>query len=528
MKDRDHVDQPAASDRISRRRFIASSAALGAGAALATSLPSSSGLAETPKQGGTLRQGLGGASTSDSFDPATWSNDVALNLGFQTMNALVEIDSKLQATPELAESWEAKPGAAEWIFNIRKGVHFHNGKELDADDVIYSLHRHMGPNSKSGAKGQLSGIKEIKKSSPHQITVLLDSGNADLPYNLSDFHLTIVPQGFEDWAHPIGTGGYVVERFEPGVRAITKRNPNYWKPGRAHFDSVETIVINDVTARTNALLSNEIDVMNSVDRKTVDLMKRSSTVEIKRSSGGQHYALPMDCESAILRDNNVRLALKYGIDRQQMLKTILRGYGHLGNDHPIPVANPFHNQELTQRTYDPDKAKYHLKKAGSSDLNIDLYASEAAFPEAIDTAALYQATGKRAGININIKRAPADGYWDNVWMKVPFSMCFWLGRPTADGTFSVQYKSDAAWNDSRWRRPAFDKLLLDARAELDFGKRKAMYWEMQRMVHEDGGEVIPVFADFIDAVNKKVQGFEPSPVLGLSGQRLAERAWFAS
>src|SRR3954454_14228042 len=109
MKDRDHVDQSPASDRISRRRFIASSAALGAGAALATSLPSSSGLAETPKQGGTLRQGLGGASTSDSFDPATWSNDVALNLGFQTMNALVEIDSKLQATPELAESWEAKP-----------------------------------------------------------------------------------------------------------------------------------------------------------------------------------------------------------------------------------------------------------------------------------------------------------------------------------------------------------------------------------------------------------------------------------
>ena len=513
---------------MNRRRFMARSAALGVGTALAGSLLSAAGGAATPKAGGTLRQGLGGASTSDSFDPATWSNDVALNLGFQVMNALVEIDSDLQATPELAESWEAKPGAKEWMFNIRKGVHFHNGKELDAEDVVYSIQRHMGPNSKSGAKGQLSGIKEITKSDSHQVSFSLESGNADLPYNLSDFHLLIVPKDFSDWAHPVGTGGYMLEHYEPGVRVVTKRNPNYWKLGRAHFDSIETLDINDATARTNALLSNEIDVMNNVDRKTVDLLKRSSAIDIKRSSGGQHYAFPMDCDSALLKDVNVRLALKYAIDREHVLKTILRGYGHVGNDHPIPVANPFHNNELAQRAYDPDKAKYYLKKAGQSNLRIQLSASEAAFPEAIDTAVLYQAMAAPAGITIDVKREPVDGYWDNVWMKVPFCMCFWLGRPTADSTFSVQYKSDAAWNDAHWRRPDFDKLLLEARAELDVAKRKAMYWEMQRIVSEDGGELIPVFADFIDAVNKKVQGFEPSPVLGLSGQRLAERAWFAS
>ena len=515
-------------NQVSRRHFMAGTAATAAGILLADGLPMAEARAQTPIQGGTLRQGLGGASTTDSFDPVAWANDVELNLGFQCMNTLVEINSKLEATPELAESWEAKPGAVEWTFNIRKGVQFHNGKELDADDVIYSLQRHMGPNSKSGAKGQLSGIKEIKKTDPHQIAILLESGNAELPYNLADFRLMITPKDFADWAHPIGTGGYTVESFQPGVKAMTKRNPNYWKAGRAHFDSVETLIINDVTARTSALISNQVDVINTVDRKTVDLLKRSPTIEIKQSSGGQHYAMPMDCKSAVLKDNNVRLALKHAIDREAILKTVLRGYGRIGNDHPIPTSNPFFNTELAQRSYDPDKAKFYLGKAGMSDLKIDLYASEAAFPEAIDTAVLYQASAAKAGIAINVKRAPGDGYWDDVWMKVPFCMCFWLGRPTADGTFSLQYKSDAAYNDDHWERPDFDKLLLAARAELDFNKRKAMYWEMQAMVNEDAGEVIPVFADFIDAVNKKVQGFEPSPVLGLSGQRLPERAWFAS
>ena len=127
-------------------------------------------------------------------------------------------------------------------------------------------------------------------------------------------------------------------------------------------------------------------------------------------------------------------------------------------------------------------------------------------PEAIDTAALYQAYAAKAGIAINIKRALGDGYWDDVWMKVPFCMCFWLGRPTADSTFSLQYKSDAAYNDDHWERPDFDKLLLAARAELDFNKRKAMYWEMQTMVNEDAGEVIPVFADFIDG-QQEGEGF---------------------
>jgi peptide/nickel transport system substrate-binding protein len=520
--------QQVASRRIGRREFIGRAATLGVTAALASTMLSKSGVADEPNRGGTLRQGLAGGSTSDSLDPATWADNVNNVVGYSLFNTLVEIDDQLAATPELAESWEARPGAAEWIFNIRKDVHFHNGKALDADDVIYSIQRHMGPNSKSGAKGQLAGITQITKLDTHQIKVGLASGNADLPYNLSDYHLQIVPNNFNDWSRPVGTGAFILESYDPGVHCMVKRNPSYWKPGRGHFDAVETVVINDATARSNALLTNQLDVINRVDRKTVELLAKVPDIKIMRSSGDQHYLALMDSSSAEFKDNNVRLAMKYAIDREQALQVILRGYGQLGNDHPVAATNRFFNTELPQRQYDADKARYYLRQAGLSSLRVDLHASSAAFAEAVDTAVLFQSTAAKAGIAINVMQEPADGYWDRIWRKVPFCMSNWGGRPTADGMFSIAYKCDASWNDTHWCDPDFDKLVLEARAELDVEKRKAMYWEMQKIANQDGGSVIPLFGDFLDALHNRVKGFTPSAAFAFSGYRLDERGWFES
>jgi peptide/nickel transport system substrate-binding protein len=257
----------------------------------------------------------------------------------------------------------------------------------------------------------------------------------------------------------------------------------------------------------------------------VDLLKRSPTVQIVRSSGGQHFTFLMLCDRPPLDDNNLRLAIKHSIDREAVLNTILRGYGKIGNDHPIPEHDPFFNKELPIRHYDPEKAKFYLKQAGMESFTIDLHTSEAAFTEAPDTAQLFQQQAAAAGIELVIRRDAADGYWDNVWMKLPFSMSYWGGRPTADMMLSTAYKSDAGWNDTFWKRPDFDKLLAEARGLLDPEKRRPLYWEMQRMIHEDGGNLIPMFADFVDALSAGVRGFTPSPVWELSGLRAAERCW---
>jgi peptide/nickel transport system substrate-binding protein len=519
-------DTGPASIELDRRRFLTGAALIGASAGL-SSLPLIGQAAAAPISGGHLRLGMGGGATTDSMNPITYTDWVPVNIGYQLMNGLIELDEHNMVKPELLVSWEPKPGAMEWIFNVRRDITFSNGKTLDADDVIYSINLHRG-NSSSAAKSLLSDIVDIKKMSPTQILVTLKSGNADMPYVFSDYHLLVVPNGFTDWKKPIGTGAFELESFEPGVRTITKKTRPYWKLGAGHVDSVETLSISDVTARTNALLSGQVDAINRLNARTVDLMKRRPNVHVVRSAAGQHAVLVMNCSDSPFSDNNVRLALKYGVDRQKIVDTILKGYGHIGNDQPIPLSDPFHDASIPQRPYDPDKSKFYLKKAGLSSLQVQLEVSDAAFAGATDTAALLQSAEAAGGITVGIKQQPADGYWDNVWMKVPFCASYWGGRPTPDQMFTIAYKSDAPWNDTFWKDPKFDKMLLEARALLDRNKRKEIYGEMQRMVSDTGGAMIPMFIDYLEAGSNRVQGMKPSSSFDFMGQRISEKVWLSA
>jgi peptide/nickel transport system substrate-binding protein len=512
--------------KISRREFMGRTAALGASTQLISTLLAQTGAnaAENPKKGGNLRIGAAGGSTTDSLDPASWTDTVTLVCGFSICNMLVENSPDNKPIPELAENWEAKPGAAEWIFNLRKGVSFSNGKEFEADDAIYSLNLHRGE-SKSGASGPMKAISEIKKLDKHQIQISLTTADADLPYVLSDYHLVMVPNGYNDWAKLIGTGAFTIETFDPGVRVSFKKNPNYWKADRGFLDSCEITVINDNSARLNALISNQVDVIHRVDPKTIAVLKKSPNLEIVQAPGGWHAILSMFCDTAPYSNPDIRMALKCGLDRQQVLKTMFAGFGSVGNDHPIPKADPFYNSQLPQTIYDPDKAKFHFKKAGIADPNVIISASDAAFNGAVDMATLFQANASKAGIKIDVKKEPADGFWDNVWLKAPFITSYWGGRPAATQMFGVAYKSDAPWNDTHWRVPKFDGLLADARAELSEPKRKEYIWAMQEMLHSEGGALIPVFRDWIDAHNNKVGGHTPHSGFDLDNGRIAEKAW---
>ena len=126
-----------------------------------------------------------GGSASDSLDPRTYADSIPIAYSLMFWNTLVEIGTDGKATPELAESWETKPGATEWVFNLRKGITFTSGKTFDADDVIHSINLHRGE-TKSPAKGILEAITEMKKLSATQVQFKLKDGNADFPFILSD------------------------------------------------------------------------------------------------------------------------------------------------------------------------------------------------------------------------------------------------------------------------------------------------------------------------------------------------------
>jgi peptide/nickel transport system substrate-binding protein len=512
--------------KMTRREFIARVSALGAAATLSPALFTRTAFASSPKKGGRFRLGMAGGATTDSLEPGKLLDHVPMVVQWQIKNNLVEIDHQGKAVPELAESWEPSSDAAKWVFKIRKGVEFHNGKTLTSEDVLYSINFHRGENSKSAGKSQLESIVDLKADDPYTIVVTLDGGNADFPFILSDIHFPIISAGDKEFR--TGTGGYELVAFEPGVRAFVKRNPNYWKAGRAHFDEVETLVINDTVSRTNALKSGQIDAMNRCDLKTAHLLNKAPGLQLIRKTGALHYYFPMRTDTPPFDNEDVRLALKYAVNRQALLDLILKGYGVLGNDHPIAPTYRFFNPDLPQRHYDPDKAKFYLKKAGMEQQVFKLHASNAAFAGGMDAAVLFKEYANKAGVKMEVVQEPADGYWSNVWMKKPWSMSYLSGRPTEDMIFSLQYAKGAAWNDTFWDNERFNKLLIEARSELDQSKRREMYAEMQQLIRDDGGIILPFFADNVDAGGKKLKFENLSGQSSLDGFRCSERWWFES
>ena len=516
--------------RVSRRRLLQSTAALGAASAIPASLLGGHARAATPKRGGHFRVGIGGGSTSDSLDPATYENSFMQGIGGAHHNMLTEVGPDGSLEPALATEWEASPDAVTWTFRLRKDVVFHNGKTLSAEDVIASLNHHRGEKSQSAAKVTVDPIKAMKALDAHTVEVELESGNADLPFLVSDYHLVIMPSkdGAVDANSGIGTGPFRVETYDPGIRCGLTRNPDYFREGRPYFDSVDFLVLADKAARTNALLTGEIDYMDRCDLKTVHLLKRRAGVVVEETTGMQHYTIPMNMTVAPFSDNNVRMALKHAIDREAIVQTILRGYGSVGNDNPIAPTNRYFNADIPQRVYDPDKARYYVKQSGLGTLAVELSAADAAFAGCVDTAVLYREHAARAGIDITVRREPDDGYWANVWMKKPWSFSYWGGRPVEDQMFSVAYLTGAAWNESFQSIARFDELLVAARAELDDARRREMYAEMQLIIHNEGGAVVPMFANYVNAYSDKVAH---GPVVGgnidLDGLRIAERWWFA-
>ena len=174
------------------------------------------------------------------------------------------------------------------------------------------------------------------------------------------------------------------------MRTEVERNPNHYRDDEGWFDGAEFLNIQDQASRTNALRTAEVDVINRPDPKTAHLLAKVPGVILTEIPGNQHYTMPMRMDVDPFTDNNIRLAVKHGVPRGEILKKILGGYGYLGNDHPIGKGQRYFNGDLPQREVDPDKARFYLKQAGLSELNVELHAADTPWIGAVDAAQLVQ------------------------------------------------------------------------------------------------------------------------------------------
>ncbi|MCY4149057.1 MAG: ABC transporter substrate-binding protein [Gammaproteobacteria bacterium] len=478
-------------------------------------------VASTPKSGGALRAAVAVHGPADTLDPNLFTSQIDYSRGRAHYNALCQLDESLAPQPELAESWGASADAKEWTFQIRKGVRFHDGTPLSADDVVWSMNRHLGDDSTSAIKDTLSFINEWRKVGPYEVKAELNTPNADLPILLGGLYaLKVIKNGTN--GDGIGTGPFVLQDFSPGIRSLSTRNENYWR-SPAHLDAIEIFAITDPLVRVNAVVSGDIHLAAEIEPKSIAQIEDAPNVSIiSIPTGAWNGICALKNTDPGSSDDFVK-AMQHIQDRERIVNRILKGHGSAGNDHPISSAyGADHCHELPIREFDPDKAKFHLDKSGIDSATLHVAPVGAGIEE---VCLLMQVNLAKIGFDLNIKRVPNDGYWSAVWRVEPMNVTSWSMRPTANAMLSQALAPGAPWNDSYWDNPRMGELLKLSLAELDPDKRHAMYCEMQTLVHNESGMIIPMHLNILDAKRDSVYGLPSNPLGNLGASEYPEFVW---
>ena len=529
-QDLDHVDKGriekilAGNKGYSRRDIMKLAAVTGVTLAIAENMLISGNraIAATPKKGGSVRMASSLHGPDDQLDPPLFTSTIDYTRGRATYNSLIQHSNELVPQPELAESFESNSNASEWTFKIREGVSFHDGKKLTADDVIYSMKRHQGESSTSVIKSVLASVGEWKKTGPMEVKAIMKTPNADLPTLLGLFQTKIVQEGSRGGG--IGTGPFVMDSFEPGVKSVHTRNENYWREG-ANLDAIEITAITDPVARVNALLSGDIQLATHIDPKAFRQVESADGVTLLSTPAALQLGICCLKNTAPGESDDFVKGMQYIQDRKRVVKRVLKGKGSIGNDTPISSAHgPDFCSELPQREFDLDKAKFHFKKAGVSSALLFVAPVTSGIE---DTCLLAQANAAKIGFDLRLKKVPTDGYWGAVWMKEPLNVVTWNMRPTANSQMAIQFGPGAAWNDTFWNNERMGKLLSMSLAETDPAKRHDMYCEMQTLIHEGSGMVIPAFSNINDGIANNVMNMPTVPLGQLGACEWPEFIWLA-
>jgi peptide/nickel transport system substrate-binding protein len=448
-----------------------------------------------------------GFGAQSSLDPA--SKGRVLQIIEKIQSRLVRPGRGGKPEPDLATAWEPNEDGTVWTFHIRDGVRFHDGSALDAGDVVYSIKRVIDPDYGSPARAAVKMIEHIEATGPLTVRMRLGSTFADLPLQLMDPRLRIIPEGSGETVDQtgIGTGPFKVETFDPDGITVLTAYEGYWE-GPPALARVEVIGVPDAQARLQAFLSGQLDMERGIApvlRRALDKSLRYQLLEIPT---GNWMGLAFRTDMAPFDDPRVRRALRLVVDRDEMLDLALDGGGVVSCDTPV-APNDQYRAEM-RCPPDPERARALLTEAGHPDgIDVDIYVSSLD-PSWPVIGVAYQEQAAEAGIRVNVVNAAADGYWSTVWMKKPAFTTSWGERP-ADQALNEAFHSSAKWNESHYSNPEFDHLLEAARAELNFAKRRALYIKAQEYLAKTSGTMIPFHVTQLVVLSNRVTHFDPVP-----------------
>jgi len=514
---------PRLTQGLGRREFLRGIAAAGAvagaggllggcGGSSAGSTQHLTGASGRTRQGGNLRLGLTGGSSSDTVDPhksLTYIDTSRLQSLYQP---LVQLNSQAEIEYVLAESITAHSGSlAQWVIRLRPGVTFHNGKDFTAADVIYTFQR-IFSNDFTGKFG-LGPIDLARTKALDKLTVLvqLTKPFSSFVEQLAAFwyNLYIAPAGFSP-ARPVGTGPFVYQSFTPGQRSVFTRNPHYWKSGLPHVDTLTIIDFSDNTTLQDALSTGVIDGAGALDGPQIASLATTSGVKTVVSHSGEIIPFTMRVDQPPFNDVNVRQAMRLLTDRPQLIDSALDGYGVVANDLFSPFDPDFDHTLVRPAQGDIPQAKFLLKKAGQENLTVTLTTSAVA-TGTVAMATVLAAQAQAAGVTIKISNVPSGVFFGPDYLKWTFGQDYYNYYPYL-AQVAESMLAGSPFNETHTNNARYSSLYNQANATADPSVRKEILREMQAFDFNEGGYLIPAYIDVLDAYSDKVTGYTSGKV----------------
>ena len=477
------------------------------------------------KAGGVIRLGI--PTPSSPVEPYLLNDGGTLAFAGIPGEYLTFTTPQAQVRPMLATSWKPNKTATVWTFHLRRGVRFHNGKEMTSADVVASMKQYAGKGSNAGFSPFFdpSGVSAAGR---YAVVFRLKAPLGTFPYLLSQTTYQAIIQPASIAAQPgtwlksgmIGTGAFKLKSYTEKKNAELVRNNAYWG-GRPALDGVKVTFFTGSAPLVLALRGGQIDLCMQLSPQEAQVFKNNSKYIYYSQPVSAHRQTCMRTDLPVFKDARVRRAVALTINRPQQLARVMLGNGLIGDDNPFWKKFPSTDPSIKQRRQNLQLAKALLTAAGAENLKFTLTTWN--FLDHPDHAASIQAYAREAGITVGIEVMDGGRYYDSeppgadyatttpwLWRPATLTEYGWRGVPNLYITRC--YMSTGDWNASHYKNPAFDSVARSFLAAVDVQTQRKGTKKMAGLLLRDTPVITDYFISYVTASTAKVKGYVPEGI----------------